>query len=374
MADNSLSSGGTGDVIATDDLATINGGAVGSAVKVQRAKVGYGSDGDFRDVDTTHGLPVAPGQLAVSTASWTSATGVNTAVTIATVGMSLVSVAMANTSTMTAGVLTFEISPDGTNWFPIALARIDSYTVETTYTLNVVAARAWCSSVDAWANFRVRLSTAITGTGTASLFVTAQSNAIEPIVVVGQATAASLNATVTGTVSVNALPAGTNSIGLVGASNQTSPTQVTSAGLTVATTAYTSGDTAGTEMTFANAARTSGFGGVIASATLFDLSQKVNLIGVELWLFSAASTPSADNAANSWSDANIALLQGVVKFDAASWAVSALNSVNVQTNVGIAYKCAATSLFGVFVLRGVPAGNFFSAVGDLQVTLGFVRD
>lgn len=55
MADNSPQNGT--DTIATDDLATLNGGAV-SGVKVQRAKVGYGSDGDLRDVDATHGLPV----------------------------------------------------------------------------------------------------------------------------------------------------------------------------------------------------------------------------------------------------------------------------------------------------------------------------
>jgi len=58
MADNSPSSGGAGDVISTDDLATINGGAT-SGVKVQRMKVGFGSDSDLRDVDATHGLPVS---------------------------------------------------------------------------------------------------------------------------------------------------------------------------------------------------------------------------------------------------------------------------------------------------------------------------
>ena len=59
MADNSLTSGG--DNLATDDLATINGGAT-SGVKVQRTKVGFGSDSDLRDVDATHGLP--PGRIA----------------------------------------------------------------------------------------------------------------------------------------------------------------------------------------------------------------------------------------------------------------------------------------------------------------------
>jgi hypothetical protein len=60
MADNTtLNSGAGGDKIATDDLATLNGGAA-SGEKVQRVKVGYGADGDLRDVDATHGLPTQP--------------------------------------------------------------------------------------------------------------------------------------------------------------------------------------------------------------------------------------------------------------------------------------------------------------------------
>jgi hypothetical protein len=59
MADNTTLNAGTGgDVIATDDLTTLNGGAV-SGVKAQRVKVGFGSDASFRDVDASNGLPVS---------------------------------------------------------------------------------------------------------------------------------------------------------------------------------------------------------------------------------------------------------------------------------------------------------------------------
>ena len=61
MSDNTTlnaQSGAPGDNIATDDLSTINGAPVGTPVKAQRVKVGYGVDGDFNDVDATHGLPV----------------------------------------------------------------------------------------------------------------------------------------------------------------------------------------------------------------------------------------------------------------------------------------------------------------------------
>jgi hypothetical protein len=61
MADNTtLNTGSGGDVIATDDLTTLNGGAV-SGFKVQRVKVGYGSDASLRDVDSSNPLPALLG-------------------------------------------------------------------------------------------------------------------------------------------------------------------------------------------------------------------------------------------------------------------------------------------------------------------------
>ncbi len=59
MADNTtLNSGTGGDLISTDDLTSLNGGVV-LGVKVQRVKVGFGSDAALRDVDATNGLPVS---------------------------------------------------------------------------------------------------------------------------------------------------------------------------------------------------------------------------------------------------------------------------------------------------------------------------
>lgn len=60
MADGSLT--GAGDKLATDELSTLNGADVtGSTprVKAERTKVGFGSDGDFRDVDSAHPLPAS---------------------------------------------------------------------------------------------------------------------------------------------------------------------------------------------------------------------------------------------------------------------------------------------------------------------------
>lgn len=58
MADNTtLNSGTGGDVIATDDVTTLNGGA-SSGIKVQRVKVMYGADGTATDASSTNPLPV----------------------------------------------------------------------------------------------------------------------------------------------------------------------------------------------------------------------------------------------------------------------------------------------------------------------------
>jgi hypothetical protein len=151
--------------------------------------------------------------------------------------------------------------------------------------------------------------------------------------------------------------------------------EVDSAGLTTATTAYTSGDHAGTVNTFANAARVTGWGGVITGAALIDKSLKVSTISVELWLFqSQPASPGADNAALTFADTDMNNFVGIITFDSGSWKTTALNAVNHQANLGMGYTCAATSLFGYYVLRGVPSGNFFSATSDLRVSLQMLRD
>jgi hypothetical protein len=73
MSDNTTlnaQSGAPGDIIATDDLTTLNGSPV-SGVKVQRVKPGYGADGALIDVDSSHGLPVAQqGSWSVSVSNF----------------------------------------------------------------------------------------------------------------------------------------------------------------------------------------------------------------------------------------------------------------------------------------------------------------
>jgi len=81
MADNTTLNPNTlpaGDTIATDDLATLNGGA-SSGVKIQRVKVCYGDDSDARDTSSAYPLPV---QQKVSNKMVTATAAVNTQVVL----------------------------------------------------------------------------------------------------------------------------------------------------------------------------------------------------------------------------------------------------------------------------------------------------
>ena len=142
----------------------------------------------------------------------------------------------------------------------------------------------------------------------------------------------------------------------------------TAAGLTTAATAYTAGDQLGTELTFASIVRT-GKGCTIQSATLID---KAKVIGaVDLFLFNAATTPASDNAANAWSDADMANCIGVLHFT--DILQSANNYVVLGTNAPIVLKPGSgTSIFGDLVTK--TGHTFFGAATDLIVNLGVLRD
>lgn len=70
MADNTVQ-GGT-DTIATDELATLNGGAV-SGFKAQRVKVGFGVDSVLQDVTAAAPLPVVQSGGTATLANVTAA-------------------------------------------------------------------------------------------------------------------------------------------------------------------------------------------------------------------------------------------------------------------------------------------------------------
>ncbi len=170
------------------------------------------------------------------------------------------------------------------------------------------------------------------------------------------------------------LPAGTKLIGKVGL-DQTTPGTTNrvavngginiSATPTITAGGYSAKDAVGGEMTFANAARTSGGSGIINSVTIIDNDDEK--AGLELWLFHTTVTEAADNAPMDFSDAELATCVGVIPISAADYYSLADNGVACVRGVGLQFKCAATSLFGQLKCTGTPT---YTATSDLTVVLG----
>lgn len=108
MADNVGYTPGAGATIATDEVTTLNGGAV-SAVQVQRVKVTYGADSFATDVSNTTPLPTT----GIDTTATGSIAGAGQTVSISLNGQSGVAVQITGTWD---GTLQFEGTVDGTTW------------------------------------------------------------------------------------------------------------------------------------------------------------------------------------------------------------------------------------------------------------------
>lgn len=145
--------------------------------------------------------------------------------------------------------------------------------------------------------------------------------------------------------------------------------QVTSGGLTIATTAYIAGDQVGSLFTFTDAVRATGGTGSIVSAFLLD---KADIIGAyDLVLFKQTVTLAADNAAFSVSDADMEHCIGVIPLSSAY----DLGANRFAQNIGCYHKivCSANAnLYGALVTRF--GHTFFGAVTDLWLTLLIEQD
>src|SRR4051812_10572217 len=74
-------------------------------------------------------------QPAGTTATWTSATVLNTALTTNTTGYGTANVSIQVPSTVTGGVITLEVSDDNTVWYPAGAVRVDNALQENVITL-----------------------------------------------------------------------------------------------------------------------------------------------------------------------------------------------------------------------------------------------
>jgi hypothetical protein len=140
---------------------------------------------------------------------------------------------------------------------------------------------------------------------------------------------------------------------------------VASSGLTTSITAYTAGDMLGAEATATGMAATSGGRGVVTAITVQNSNTASTTGALDVRLFSAASSPAADNAANSWSDANSRLQ--VVAYVVPAPTTSALNSTTYVGNLWLPYLCTSSAnLFLNVICLGAPA--VFATATDLQYT------
>lgn len=144
---------------------------------------------------------------------------------------------------------------------------------------------------------------------------------------------------------------------------------VASAGLTIATTAYTTGDTLGTIFTLPNAARATGGYGVITGVAVISAADITGAIDVIF--HRATATLAADNAAYAISDADALNVIDVVQLGTSIDIGN--NRIARATGLAIPYETGAgTSLFASLATRS--GHTFFAAVTDLQLVVHVERD
>ena len=159
------------------------------------------------------------------------------------------------------------------------------------------------------------------------------------------------------------------------AAGETHIGQVGGEGITIAVTPtvsassiYAAGDCVGGSMTFANAARVSGLGGVIKNMLIDDDAGQDDEL--ELWLFSEAFTAPGDNAPWAATEADLHNLVAIITTtDGAYFSAGTPSTARVE--VSQRYDLAATSMFGQLVTRGTPT---YVATDDITCILGLLRD
>lgn len=143
---------------------------------------------------------------------------------------------------------------------------------------------------------------------------------------------------------------------------------VTSTGLTTATTAYSDGDLAGAEGFLV--LPSSATNGLLMAVTLLD---EADIMGaVDIVFGTAAMSMGTDNAAPSITDANARLIKGIVEMpypkDLGANRVSSIDSLALPLMADV----GATGVAFRFITRS--AHTFAGAVGDWKVRFGLSKD
>lgn len=153
--------------------------------------------------DQAGNIRTFPGIALTTLTAWNSSTGLNATQTIFTnSGCPAVLVQLDQTTTLTAGAVTFESTYDGSNWVTVPAncvldpTSISYAQISIPYTVQASTNKPFIISNNGWQGLRVKLSTQITGTGTVTPNYALL--AYDPLdsVVAYSPTAANFNATV----------------------------------------------------------------------------------------------------------------------------------------------------------------------------------
>lgn len=154
-----------------------------------------GAPGVIRTLKTdANGQPIIiDGQTANSTATWNSATALNSAVSVNVAGYANVAFGISSTGVISSGVISFEGSTDGATFVPVSAVAIGFTNNGTTSVTLPASNNIWQMYVGGLTQFRLRLSTVITGAGTESLTLAATVAPAEFQQVVAQASGLNLH-------------------------------------------------------------------------------------------------------------------------------------------------------------------------------------
>ena len=140
---------------------------------------------------------------------------------------------------------------------------------------------------------------------------------------------------------------------------------------TITAGAYTAGDAVGGLLTFADAVRTNGGGGIVSKVVIID--DAAQLAPLDLVLFNQTFTATADNAAFDPTDADLQNCIGYIDIAATDYANFNDNAVAAKSaGLRMPYPIilSGTSLFGQLVVRGAPT---YAATDDLTIKLTIER-
>jgi fibronectin-binding autotransporter adhesin len=154
-------------------------GTTGAAVPAKAIQIGA-SDGTNLQalvVDAQTNLLVKPGIAKATLSAWNNGTALNATQTLVSgSGVDAVVVLLVQTTTLTAGAATFELTYDDTDWITVPAAQVVDPSslaqISIPYTYQASTNKAFLVLLQGARQVRIKNSTAITGSGTVTPYVT----------------------------------------------------------------------------------------------------------------------------------------------------------------------------------------------------------